>query len=379
MQSVTIEKMVFGGQGLARTDSGVVFVENGLPGEIVEIVPETRKHDCQVGRIVNILKASDLRREPPCSFAGICGGCDWLFIRYPGQLQFKRDIFIDCLKRIGKLESFPEPEVYESPEFGYRIRAQIKVDQSGKCGFFRKKSHDVVQIGKCPLLCDNINGLLKVFSEKSAILPPGSLRVVAGDSSITSDPLISGLTEVSTEISVSQKKFKISGGSFFQSNRYLLNKLGTWALPDIQGDTCIDLYGGIGFFSIMLSEKIKKGILVESFAEQVQMARQNYFLNGIEHFSAVKSQVEHIRGVVKWKPDLLIIDPPRPGLTRIAREEIVNIDARQILYISCNCSTQARDLGYLVNKCGYSIKRMAVFDLYPNTVHLETAVILCKE
>ncbi|HEX3020030.1 MAG TPA: class I SAM-dependent RNA methyltransferase [Chitinispirillaceae bacterium] len=378
MQRVTIEKMVFGGLGLARTGSGVLFVENGLPGEIVDVVPESKKHDCTVASAVKIVQSSQFRRQPPCKYAGICGGCDWLYIQYPGQLQYKQDIFIDCLKRIGKLNSFPDPEIFASPEFNYRIRAQIKVDQIGNCGFYRRKSNDIVTIEHCPLLCNEINGLLKKISEKSQSVSDGNLKIISGDNNLTSDPVISGITGNSALIRVGEFSFEVTGGSFFQSNRFLLEKLGTWAQPLVSGEMCIDLFGGTGFFSVMLSRNFKRGLLIESVKEQVGMAMKNYRFNGINNFNALHSTAEQIRNTVKEKPDLLIIDPPRPGLTKKAREEVVRIGSKKILYISCNPSTQARDINFLVNMNGYTVENMALFDLYPNTHHMETAMLLAS-
>lgn len=366
--------MVFGGFGLARTGDGVLFIENGLPGEVLEVVPESKKHDCTVARSVKIVNHSQLRREPPCRYAGVCGGCDWLFIQYPGQLQFKKEIFIDCLKRIGKLESFPEPEIYASPEFSYRIRAQIKVDQNGVCGFFRKKTNDVVAIEHCPLLCDQINGLLKTISSKH--VPGGNLKVISGDDGLTSDPLLPSITKREVVLKVGDSTFEVTGGSFFQSNRFLLEKLGNWAKPLVGGDFCVDLFGGTGFFSIMLSGNFKRGLLIESVEAQVKMAQKNYATNGISSFTAMHCPAELIQSVISVKPDLLIIDPPRPGLTKKAREGVKMIGAEKILYVSCNPSTQARDICFLTKQCGYAIEKMALFDLYPNTHHLETAILL---
>lgn len=378
MKTVTVEKMVFGGLGLARTSEGVLFVENGLPGEVLEVVPESKKHDCTVARTVKIIEHSQFRREPPCRHAGVCGGCDWLFIEYPGQLQFKKEIFIDCLKRIGKLESFPEPETYASPEFNYRIRAQIKVDQNGVCGFYRKKTNDIVAIEHCPLLCDQINCLFKTISGKPELIPGGNLKVISGDDGLTSDPLLPSITKRVASIRVGDSIFEVNGRNFFQSNRFLLEKLGNWAKPLVGGDFCVDLFGGTGFFSIMLSGNFKRGLLVESVDAQVQMANKNYASNGISSFTALHCPAEQIHTVIPVKPDLLIIDPPRPGLTKKACEGVKMIGAEKILYVSCNPSTQARDICYLTKQCGYAAEKMALFDLYPNTHHLETAILLGK-
>ena len=126
----------------------------------------------------------------------------------------------------------------------------------------------------------------------------------------------------------------------------------------------------------MLAEQFKSGLLVELREEQVQGARRNFKINKVENFKAVCGPVEQASRFVKGRPDLLIVDPPRPGLTMNAREEIAKLNARKILYISCNPSTQARDAAFFVNRAGYKVDKTALFDLYPNTYHLETVMLL---
>ena len=376
LTDATIEKLVFGGLGLARTEFGVILVPDTLPGERVQVVYEDEKNGCRIGRLVTVLEKSPLRRVPSCQFAGICGGCDLLHCSYSGQIACKKEIFIECLTRIARLKSVPEPDVFESPEHAYRIRAQIKVDQRGDAGFFRKKSNEIVSIKTCPLLSDPLNELLRrgavgTLSPVRTI----NLRLFAGDSGVASNPLIPMFTRNSAFITVGNRLFEVSGESFFQSNGFLLQSLGTWALPYVGGDFCVDLYGGSGFFSVMLADAFSRGLLVELLHNQVVQARKNFAENGIGHFKATTAPVEQIGGLIRTEPDLLIIDPPRPGLTKAAREIIARCGAKTILYVSCNASTQARDAGFFVHKAGYSITNAALFDLYPNTHHLETVLL----
>ena len=379
-KTVIVEKLVYGGYGLCRSDEGIVFVPGTLPGEHIRILPEKKKQGFITASLLETIKRSPQRRTPQCKWAGICGGCDWMHIRYEAQLELKKEIFLDCIKRIGRINDKINPQIYSSPELNYRIRAQIKSNNMGQTGFFKKGTNQVVHIDNCLLLSQRLNELLrcKKVSDLANCNEISNLKVIEGELVVASDPLLPGITEKSTIMKIGTKHFKVHGGSFFQSNRFLMEKLGLWAKPFVGGKTCVDLYGGTGFFSVMLSSNFKQGVLIESVSDQVESACANFHNNGIAHFSAINLCAEKTGQIVKSSPDLLIVDPPRPGLTRKVREFISQLKPKQLLYISCNSSTQARDAGFFVNRAGYNIKETALFDLYPNTHHLETVILFEK-
>jgi 23S rRNA (uracil1939-C5)-methyltransferase len=154
--------------------------------------------------------------------------------------------------------------------------------------------------------------------------------------------------------------------------------MGCWASPYVCGEYCVDLYGGTGLFSVMLGKKFSGGLLIESVRSLVNLADDNIESNNCSHFRAVCADAEHFSHFVQQKPDLLIVDPPRLGLTKQALNAIAATNPSTVLYVSCDPSTQARDVGSLVNKAGYSITHAALFDCYPNTYHIETALLLEK-
>jgi 23S rRNA (uracil1939-C5)-methyltransferase len=377
MNQVVIEKLIHGGLGLARTSSGVIFVSDCLPGETVEFIIDGKLQGVPLARPLSIVQPSEKRRTPNCPYFGECGGCDWLHIDYDLQVQIKKEIFIDCLKRIGKIKEIPEIECFSSQEFDYRIRAQLKIDRLGNCGFFRKMTHDVVKIERCPLLTPKCNAILKSINGTEHGFTEDTVKIIAGNCAVASDPVLDGMTDCQTDISVGKNTFIVYGDSFFQSNRFLIEFMGNWASPMVQGDYCVDLYGGTGFFSVMLGKCFAKGMLVESVLSQVELAKHNFATNGCSHFSAVCSDAERISSVVRTKPDLLIVDPPRTGLAKDVRKSIVSVAPSKVLYISCNPSTQARDVSVFL-AAGYSISHAALFDCYPNTHHIETALLLEK-
>jgi 23S rRNA (uracil1939-C5)-methyltransferase len=381
MLRVTIEKLVFGGYGLARTDQGVIFVIGAAPGETVQVEPIMKKGGAPIARVVEILEPSPMRRTPPCPVADRCGGCDWLHLTYQAQLEAKKEVLKDCLTRIGRLKALPEIEMVSATEFAYRHRAQIKINKEGKAGFFARNTNDVVPVASCPLLVPALNALLSDLFTGSVAVPPGpaSLMVFAGDGeAVASSPLIPGRTTASALLTVGNKRFTVFATSFFQSNRPLLERFSSWPLQQVkEGDLCVDLYGGSGFFSLMLAERFKRIHLIESVPAQVKQAAVNFVHNGCSHLTALQGTAERLSDLSRGiSLDCLLVDPPRPGLTRAVRESIARVKPRQLLYVSCNPSTQARDLGFLVNRGGYCVEKIALFDLYPNTHHIESMAML---
>jgi len=279
------------------------------------------------------------------------------------------------MSRIGKINNLPHVDTISSPDVNYRIRAQFKTDGCGVYGFFKKKTNDVVRINECPLLDNKCNDVLLRIQGRNGNASKTGLKIIAGVSGVASDPVLPGLTSATTEIGVGTKTFSVKGDSFFQSNKFTTEHMGFWAKPFIGGDYGVDLYGGTGFFSIMLADVFKKVTLIESVGSQVDMARKNFERNGCSHCHAVCSDSERMRLFIKQKVDCLIVDPPRPGLAKEVRQSIQRIRPRQILYISCNPSTQARDVASFLNN-GYKITNAVVFDCYPNTSHIETGLVL---
>ncbi|MDR2694664.1 MAG: 23S rRNA (uracil(1939)-C(5))-methyltransferase RlmD [Chitinispirillales bacterium] len=434
VDTLRIEKLVFGGHGFAKDGKGVVLIPDAAAGDVVEVEENGAKGGVRSGRIVKIVDPSPHRREPPCPYAGECGGCDWLHLYYDEQVRCKKDILIECLTRIGKFDYPHDVEIFTADEFGYRIRAQIKVDYENGCaGFFRKKTNDVVRVDSCLLLDERLNGVLAGLNgeinglrrharndviarrciELAELVYLGvsqmsestkqsgridsigsdsninscdktnavsSIKVLVGDS-VASDPVIDGLTDAATEINVSGIKFLADGGSFFQSNGFLLERLGRWAKGCLGGGFCLDLYGGIGFFSLMLADDFEEIILVENVAGQIRAAERNFAVNKKNGLTAVLADVERGGGLRKIaggrRPDCVVVDPPRPGLVKAVRKWLTDTAPSRVLYVSCNPSTFARDAGALLAG-GYKLTKLALFDLYPNTHHTEVAGIFAR-
>ncbi len=385
----TIEKMVHGGLGLSRTEKGVVFVSGALPGETVLAVIDAHAGGQAHASMLEIVKPSPFRRKPGCTYAGVCGGCDWLHIEYKAQVSMKTDIFRECLQRIGKMNDLPAIDVIESPEYAYRRRVQIKLDRAGNtAGFFKRRSSEVVSVSHCPVLCAELDNLLSELPLKTASLPAGCSQVKAicgtrgcdgepSSSLVASSPVLQGCAKRSL-IETELGRFVVDGDCFFQSNRFLAGTMGGRWTCELTGETVWDLYAGTGFFSVFLGHRFAKGILVDSDRGNIAAARQNLDINGINHIQTRHDSAEHFLDTEKKsavRPDCVIVDPPREGLRQEVREHLASLGSPALLYVSCDPATQARDAGFLV-RSGYHIEAAALFDCYPQTHHLETILLL---
>ncbi len=376
-----IEKLIHGGLGLAKTADGAVFIEQGLPGETVDVRVVGKKSSTPYAVIEEIIDPSPFRQEPACPYYGVCGGCNLQHLLYQQQVKEKQAILKESFVRLGKFTPPASIDTVESPPWEYRIRAQLKIDtQQNTLGFYKKKSNEVISIAKCPLLDKRISTLLENSSSTLAKLNGAynQIKVIAGDDAIiASTPIIPPQTKKETQITVGKKNFLLKGDSFFQGNRFLLEALGTWARTYVQGNLFIDMFGGLGFFSVLLGDLFSQGLLVEQSQTLVDLAQHNFTQNSLHHLKANALSAEHFFiNPPKHTIDCLVVDPPRPGLTRKVREGIGTLKPLSILYVSCNPATLARDAGYFLNKCGYSIEDCCLFDLYPQTHHLETAMLL---
>jgi len=382
-ETVTIEKLISGGMGLARTGKGFVFVADVCAGETVEIEIIGMKAKTPFGRPLSIIAPSPFRKKPPCPYYKTCGGCDWQHIGYEAQAMYKKDIFIDCLQRIGKLPGLPPIELMTGPEWAYRRRTQFKIDPAGRSiGFYRRKTNEVTRIDRCMLLVDKLNTLLKHQDALLSLMPQGTgqVKAVAGSvDAVASEPVIKGWTCRETEIVAAGKSFHVGGDDFFQGNAFLIERLGAWVSACVDGGRCADIYGGLGFFSILCAHRFSSAVLVDHDERLVRRAGENIRRNSVGNVSTLASTAERFFEYhqVRLPPlDCVIIDPPRPGLSAQVRKGLLSAHPRIIIYVSCNPSTQARDVGFLAARGGYTVEKAAVFDLYPQTHHVETAVVL---
>ncbi|MCO6512271.1 MAG: class I SAM-dependent RNA methyltransferase [Aridibacter famidurans] len=383
---VEVVKIIPNGLGLAFAEELTLFVPLSVPGDrlLVEIA-ESKGRTAFAG-IVEILEPSPERVQPPCPYFGECGGCDFQQMSYEAQLAAKIGIIRDCLKRIAKLGDEVEIQIVPCPEpFGYRIRTQVHADPKTKrIGFFRRQSHDVIEAETCAVLVPGLDGTVKRI--RSTFDWPedaeGTLDIEAGFSGGTASIYSADAFEPVDELvfDAAGRKFSFDARSFFQANSFMIGPLIEAATEGSSGKLAIDLYCGIGLFTIPLAERFGKVIGVESAEGSFWFAEKNALVNGVQNAEFVNSRVRKFLGDRKEEAaaaDLIVVDPPRSGVKGSALRMIAEAAPRFVTYVSCNPSTLARDIRILIDS-GYSIGSFTALDLFPQTHHVEAVVRLAR-
>jgi 23S rRNA (uracil1939-C5)-methyltransferase len=386
----------YGGYTIARDDK-VILIRGAIPGEVVEVAIEEKKRDYAIAGVINIIEASQYRITPRCAVFGLCGGCQLQFVSHEKQVLLKDEIILDSLKRIGCIDISLEPAL-SGQTWGYRRRAQFKVSRNGEIGFFREASRDIVTFQSCPLIADEMNALLQKIKESDSLHNLSEVHMAVGDSAVV---LLKGrdydraLSDVYRELGFSGvmlddaasagtaythfelhgMKYTVSPRTFFQAhwslNRALVDFV-VQQLSPLGGKKVLDLYAGAGNFSLPLAVHAGDVVAVEENPFAIVDALRNIELNSLSNCRFVKMAAEKYR--IKKKFDILILDPPRPGLPSDMVQRILETPADSIVYISCNPATLARDLKKL--SAAYEIRSVRQVDFFPHTFHIETIAFL---
>ena len=348
-QQITIEpeQLVAGGAALARVDGFPVFATNVFPGDvaIVELL-EVKKGFARAD-LVKLLKPSPLRRASPCPIAEECGGCDWTALRLDAQLEAKKRILTESLRRIGKIHEHPPITIHASP-LNYRIRSRLHGDGDA-VGFYAMRSNRVVPLVK---ECEVVG--VKTASSVGALPAEKEIWEVNG--------------QLITEGEMTIEGYYVTTDAFFQVNRHLLQTL----LQLVRGHAervkqkrlAIDLYAGVGFFTVPMASLFERVIAVEGGRESLRCARRNVPQNVTLRNAAVEEyDVE--------EADLIFLDPPRAGTTKNVVERIARSAREMVCYLSCDPVTFSRDASRLIAS-GWRLATLDLLDLFPNTHHVET-------
>ena len=381
--TVRIEKIVPRGFGLAFAEKLTVFVPLSTPGDVLNVLITHLKKRTAFAEIVEIVAPGPDRVDPPCPYFGTCGGCNFQQLSYEAQLEGKLAIIEDCLRRIGKLGTVPEITLIPSPdEYDYRSRVRWQIDSAGQCfGYFRRDSNDVIDIAECPVLSPPLkNTMYNVRPGLDWSNFPDNSEVVAacGDEGRVSIRSSVGV-EAAEEIvhTIAGDTYLFSAETFFQANHTLLPELIESATGGAEGVMALDLYAGVGLFSIPLSRRFRDVLAVEGDPAAVEFAKKNVDVAGIKNVRVIRDGVGRFLSCKRWEANFVLIDPPRSGTEREVIGEIIDMAPSQISYVSCEPSILARDLRILVEG-GYSIESITALDLFPQTHHVETVVRLKK-
>ena len=391
-------------EGVAIYNGFVIFVKGALKDEEVKIKIEKVYKNYATAKIIKILIKSDKRRIPVCPFYEKCGGCNIMHMEQTEQLEFKRNKVESVLKKIGNY-NFDIPNTFFYNNLNYRNKAIFKVEND-KIGYYMYKSNSLVDVNEC-LICDKkINESLAIIREfikenKNHNISEVMIRVAKDEvlirldnlnsiyeddiklllkntnSLYIGDKLINGIPSINQKLN--DLVFDISPNSFFQINPETASKLYEYALKDVNDkNICIDLYSGTGTITMLLAKRARRVIGIEVVEDAVNDAENSLLLNNINNVEFKLGKVEDLIDEIKdFNIDTLVLDPPRGGSDRKTLNSILKIRPKDIIYISCNPITLVRDINII--KKDYEIKSIRVFDMFPNTTHVETVMVLEKK
>ena len=425
---VTIEKLIYGGEGLAHHEGSTVFVPFVLPAERAAVEPTEQKKKFIRARLERVLQASPVRTEPRCPHFGVCGGCDYQHIPYDAQLKYKTEILRETLRRIGRIEWPGEITVHASQPWSYRNRAQWKVralkdspasgadgseaDKLG-IGYFQANSTALCPVSDCPILSPLLlKTLLALRGALAAGALPKQLREIevfgdAADSKLLLTASFAGFPARAAEVGeklralvpeieslllydpgrermelfgpgfmeyeAGGQSFRVGHFSFFQVNNSLVDELAREVVEHEKGGRlALDLFAGVGLFAVPLSKRFNRVIAVEANPAATRDLESNARGGTIE---VRTSDVERFLDRFKERPEFVVLDPPRDGMARTALERLAKNQPARITYVSCEPPTLARDLSVLLTN-GYEITDIHLFDLFPQTFHMEAVTRL---
>ena len=435
--TVTIEGYGEGGMGVARIDGRVVFVHGALRGEKCRVLILKTLKSVAFAKVLEVLEPSSERITPDCPYFPRCGGCTYRHIRYEEELRLKRQRVQDNLSRIGGSDVTVEEILGARDTLRYRNKAQYPVSKDGAVGFYRARTHEVIECEHCLLVKPEAaaaaealreymqscrvagydektgRGLVRHLYIRSNAAGESLVCVlVNGDKLPKEDRLVTLLRDACPkctgivlgtntkkgnvilgdryrtlwgsdrlEDTLCGKTFRLSVPSFYQVNRVQAERLYAKAIEfaGLTGqETVLDLYCGAGTITLALSDHAKKVLGAEIVPEAIDDARENAARNGVknaEFFCGDASDVAKKLARENLRPDVITVDPPRKGLAADVVESIAEMQPQRVVYVSCDSATMARDVKRLAD-LGYTAQRACAVDMFPRADHVETVVLL---
>ena len=394
---VRVERILPGGVGLAHAEGQTVFVSLAAPGDLARVRVDSVRGRLAFASVAEVLEPSPARVEPPCPYFGRCGGCDFQQLSYEAQLAAKAEIIRDCLRRVARVEPPDEIPVEPSPEvWRYRSRARWQHDPRRRLlGYYERGSHRVCDVADCPVAAAPVNERLirlRGLMKEGRLPQAAEFEAVAGDDGVALDPSVERGDDGQQVRRIGGETYRFDAGCFFQINHALLEPLVAEGLRgaggvDAEGmnadgsvTTALDLYSGVGLFTLPLARRFRSVVAVEGNPASAAYARRN-----LSDASLSNARVE-TSAVGEWlarhadelgRADFALLDPPRAGAEPETVRGIVRLQPRHISYVSCDPATLARDLRALLD-ADYRIDSLRAFDMFPQTHHVETVVHLRK-
>lgn len=389
------------GLGVALINNFVVFVRNALTGEKVKIIITDVMDNYAYASTLEVNNESNNRVIPKCPYYDKCGGCNLMHMNYEMQKEFKINKVKSIFKKISNID-IDINEIITDKEYNYRNKVTLKVNKD-KIGFYKEKTNELLDINNCLIIDEKINEEIKKIKEFITLYKDNNIseimiRVINDKVMFSIDNISNNLKDIfidnfkhidsiyinnnhvyNSELLVEEingLKFNISPKSFFQVNKVISKKMYDKAISYISsGDLTLDLYSGTGTLSLLASKNSNRVIGVEVVKDAVKDANNNKLNNNIGNVSFICDKVENqIDKLSKENVDNIILDPPRSGSDKKTLNAILKIEPKKLIYISCNPVTLSRDYNILKEK--YSIKEITLFDMFPNTYHVESVVVL---
>jgi 23S rRNA (uracil1939-C5)-methyltransferase len=416
---LTPTKLIYGGEALGHHAGRAVLVPRVLPGERAEVEEVRTAKGVVRARPLRILQAAPQRIEPPCPYFGRCGGCHYQHLSPPLQSTSKREILRETLRRLGRIDWKGEIPVRAGPPWNYRNQAQFKIArQPGgrvELGFFEPQSHRVFPVDSCLILSPRLNTVLaelrrpewarglanfrqiELFADERDEQVMLTLRGEAAapeDEQMGHDLLerIPGAVSVALELSnqfrvlgqpalhysVGGISYRVSPGSFFQASRFLTLELVTSVTGEERGGLALDLFAGVGLFSLPLARRFHSVVAAEANFISASDLKANAEANSLPNLRAAgESTYNFLRRFAQTEPDLVVLDPPRAGVDAGSLKLLAALRSRKIHYLSCSPPTLARDLDFLLGHA-YRLDCIELFDLFPQTYHIEALAKLTR-
>jgi 23S rRNA (uracil1939-C5)-methyltransferase len=403
--SIEIEKLVYGGMGLGRHQGKIVFVPFSVPGDQLQVRPVEEKKTFIRAEIVRILNPGNGRIDPACSHFKKCGGCHWQQVEYPRQVDAKRQILEEIVQH-----RFPEtrelPIIMRAcPQpFAYRSRARMQTRGSGSSasvGFFRSGSHAVEDVENCPLFRPQLNEALHALRKFKLAADhdsnPQEWDMVCSEEEkayavarVGSVPIdcISGPVGAGSEVVLKRKigefSYLVTASAFFQANDFMISEL-AHLVQELAKDACdesaLDLFAGVGLFSLPLARRFRKVVAIEHSPSSCRLCSDNASAAALGNIQAVcadaSAWMEPANSGGTRQFNIIVLDPPRAGAGTGVMERIRELAPDTILYISCDPQTLCRDLA-AISPGDYRIDFVEGLDMFPQTYHFETVARLVK-